>query len=170
MSTIYHRVNCTSFRQLFQKCWSEERLPRICDGTRVDVDMWSECCVFSVAVYRQLCPEKGGNPPREGQALPPQSLTWNMKMMWFPIRESPFPLVDFQVNHVKLQGCIFIFASLLKEHELVFGCRWNLITTCLPIVQHCHGNVHHLQIYLCVCVILFVGRGWRMRNFHGSPA
>ena len=98
-----------------------------------------------------------------GKLYPLQSFTWNMKMMRFPIGESPSPGVDFQVNHVKLQGCIFIFASLLKEHELVFGCRWNLITTCLPIVQHCHGNVHHLQIYLCVCVChTFCGK--RMEN------
>ena len=37
--------------------------------------------------------------------LPPQSLTWNLKSWWFPSSESPVPGVDFQVNHVKLQGC-----------------------------------------------------------------
>ena len=101
-------------------------------------------CVQRCGVQAAL-PRKRRKPAEGGASFTPPK--FNMEH-----ENDPFPLVDFQVNHVKLQGCIFIFASLLKEHELGFGCRWNLITTCLPIVQHCHGNVHHLQIYLCVCV------------------
>ena len=37
------------------------------------------------------------------RAVHPQSLT-NWKS-WFPSSESPFSRLDFQVNHVKLQGC-----------------------------------------------------------------
>ena len=37
---------------------------------------------------------------------PPKITRWNLKNVGFQKPESPFPGADFQVNHVKLQGCI----------------------------------------------------------------
>ena len=58
----------------------------------------------------------------------PRSLTWNLKMMVSKFGIS-FSLADFQVNHVKLQGCIA---------NLLYSC-------CLRLVDI------DIRAFRCVC-------------------
>ena len=104
------------------------------DGWRFLFSSWQKCLKFGkffwgnapwtkiFSIWNLLDYRKGHemfklNLPTNN--LHPQSLRYGTSKWWFPIRISGFPVADFQVNHVKLQGCNEkIDFSYLKPNSL----------------------------------------------------